>query len=122
MDRVACGVARLRPSYDAGLVNLHDWIDELQDALDIEIELDEGLILDVARQAAHRVQRPAAPISTFLLGYAAALADGDVEKTEELAGRVLALAESWEGGEDLEAALQVDESELVGDAALVDAD
>jgi hypothetical protein len=102
-------------------VNLHDWIDELQDALDIEIELDEGLILDVARQAAHRVQRPAAPISTFLLGYAAALAEGDVEKVEELAGRVLALAESWEGGEDLEAALQVDE-ELVGDAALVDAD
>jgi hypothetical protein len=103
-------------------VNLHDWIDELQDALDIEVELDEGLILDVARQAAHRVQRPAAPISTFLLGYAAALADGNVEKMEELAGRVLALAESWEGGEDLEAALQVDESELVGDAALVDAD
>jgi len=26
---------------------------------------------------------------------------------------VLALAESWEGGEDLEAALEVDESELV---------
>jgi hypothetical protein len=103
-------------------VNLHDWIDELQDALDIEIELDEGLILDVARQAAHRVVRPAAPISTFLLGYAAALADGDVEKTEELAGRVLALADSWEGGEDLEAALEVDESELVGDAALVEAD
>jgi len=103
-------------------VNLHDWIDELQDALDIEIELDEGLILDVARQAAHRVQRPAAPISTFLLGYAAALAEGDVQRTEELAGRVLALAESWEGGEDLEAALQVDEEEIVGDAALVDAD
>ena len=103
-------------------MNLHDWIDELQDALDIEVELDEGLILDVARQAAHRVQRPAAPISTFLLGYAAALAEGDVEKVEELAGRVLALAESWEGGEDLEAALQVDESELTGDAALVDAD
>ncbi|HET6560482.1 MAG TPA: DUF6457 domain-containing protein [Marmoricola sp.] len=103
-------------------MNLHDWIDELQDALDIEIELDEGLILDVARQAAHRVQRPAAPISTFLLGYAAALADGNVEKVEELAGRVIALADSWEGGEDLEAALEVDDSELVGDAALVDAD
>ena len=103
-------------------MNLHDWIDELQDALDIEVELDEGLILDVARQAAHRVQRPAAPISTFLLGYAAALAEGNVEKVEELAGRVLALAESWEGGEDLEAALQVDESELTPDPELVDAD
>jgi hypothetical protein len=103
-------------------VNLHDWIDELMDALDVEVEMDEALILDVARQAAHRVQRPAAPISTFLLGYAAALADGDVEKMEELAGRVLALADSWEGGEDLEAALQVDESELVESPELVEAD
>ena len=119
---LAGGVAGGAPSYDAGPVNLHDWIDELQDALDVEVEIDEGLILDVARQAAHRVERPAAPISTFLLGYAAALAEGDVEKVEELAGRVLALAESWEGEEDLEAALQVDETELVGDPALVDAD
>ena len=116
------GVAGATASYDAGKVNLHDWIDELMDALDVEVEMDEALILDVARQAAHRVQRPAAPISTFLLGYAAAQADGDVERMEELAGRVLALADSWEGGEDLEAALQVDESELVEHPELVDAD
>ena len=103
-------------------MNLHDWIDELCDALDLEAEFDEALVLDVAREAAHRVERPAAPISTFLLGYAAALAEGNVEKVEELAGRVLALAESWEGGEDLEAALQVDESELTPDPELVDAD
>ena len=95
------------------MVNLHDWIDELQDALDIEVELDEGLILDVARQAAHRVQRPAAPISTFLLGYAAGLKEASTEEIEALAGRVLALAESWEGGENLEAALEIDEAELV---------
>ena len=106
-------------------MNLHDWIDELMDVLDIEVEMDEGLVLDVARQAAHRVQRPAAPISTFLLGYAAGLQEGGTEEIEALAGRVLALAESWEGGEDLEAALQVDESELdvdLVDPALVDAD
>ena len=103
-------------------MNLHDWIDELMDVLDIEVEMDEGLVLDVARQAAHRVQRPAAPISTFLLGYAAGLKESSTEEIEALAGRVLALAESWEGGEDLEAALQVDESELEVDAELVDAD
>jgi hypothetical protein len=101
-------------------VNLHDWIDELMDVLDIEVEMDEGLVLDVARQAAHRVQRPAAPISTFLLGYAAGLKESSTEEIEALAGRVLALAESWEGGEDLEAALRVDESELDVDPALVD--
>jgi len=97
-------------------VNLHDWIDELMDVLDIEGEIDEGLILDVAREAAHRVERPAAPISTFLLGYAAGLAGGGVQETEALAGRVLGLAEKWEGGEDLEAALKID------DPALVEAD
>ncbi len=94
-------------------MNLHDWIDELMDALDIEAEVDEGLILDLAREAAHRVERPAAPISTFLLGYAAALAGGSAEKTEELAGRALDLARRWEGEEDLEAALEVEDEELV---------
>jgi hypothetical protein len=80
-------------------VNLHDWIDELMDVLDIELELDEALVLDVAREAAHRVQRPAAPISTFLLGYAAGLAGGEAEDIERLAARVIALADRWEGGD-----------------------
>jgi hypothetical protein len=99
-------------------VNLHDWIDELMDALDVEGEIDEGLILDVARQAAHRVERPAAPISTYLLGYAAALAGGGPAETEELAGRVLDLADRWEGGEDLDAEVEVEIEEV----ELVDAD
>ncbi len=80
-------------------MTLHDWIDELCDALDIDAEIDEGLILDVARDAAHSVERPAAPISTYLLGYAAALQGGSPEKLEELAARVTVLAEKW-GGED----------------------
>ena len=87
------------------------------DALEIETEVDEGLVLEVAREAAHRVERPAAPITTFLLGYAAALAGGDTEKVEGLAGRALELANKWEGEEDLEAeleaGLEIDESELV---------
>ena len=29
-------------------VNLHDWIDELSDTLDVETEVDEALILDLA--------------------------------------------------------------------------
>ncbi len=99
---------------EPGTVNLHDWIDELMDALDVETEVDEGLILDVARQAAHRVERPAAPISTYLLGYAAGLAKGDPAEVEQLAARVLDLAERWDGGEDLDAGLRA--------APLVDAD
>lgn len=81
-------------------MTLHDWIDELCDALDIDAEVDEGLVLDLARDAAHSVEKPAAPITTFLVGYAAALRGGDQETVEELAGRASALAEKW-AGEDI---------------------
>jgi len=83
-------------------VTLHDWIDELCDALEIDAEVDEALILDLARDAAHAVARPAAPVTTFLVGYAAGLRGGDVEDVELLAGRAEALAEKW-GGEEVSA-------------------
>ena len=77
-------------------MNLHDWIDELCDALDVEVDLDEALILDVAREAAHNVDRPAAPITTFLLGYAAARSEGDPDEVERLAAAATALAQRWD--------------------------
>ena len=102
-------------------VNLHDWIDELCDALDIEAEVDEGLILDLARDVAHGVEKPAAPITTFLLGYAAALHGADPDTLEELAGRASALAETWDGksadSDDFED-VEID----AGDDELVDAE
>ncbi|MGI8900836.1 MAG: DUF6457 domain-containing protein [Nocardioides sp.] len=76
-------------------MTLHDWIDELCDVLDVDTEVDEGVILDLARDAAHAVERPAAPITTYLLGYAAALAGGSPAKVEQLAGLATALAEKW---------------------------
>ena len=79
-------------------MTLHDWIDELCDILELDdAEIDEGLILDVARDAAHSVERPAGPITTFLVGYAAALRGGSVRDVEELAGRAQILAEKWSG-------------------------
>ncbi|HET7689253.1 MAG TPA: DUF6457 domain-containing protein [Nocardioidaceae bacterium] len=92
-------------------MTLHDWIDELCDALDIETEIDEGLILDLAREAAHNVERVAAPISTYLLGYAAALRGGSQEEVEKLAGAAMALAEKF-GGDEVSAD-DFDESSLV---------
>ncbi|MEP9362818.1 DUF6457 domain-containing protein [Nocardioides sp. CN2-186] len=77
-------------------MNLHDWIDEVSDVLDIEAELDEGLVLDLARVAAHSVVRPAAPITTYLLGYAAGSIDADPETVERLAAKVQRLAEGWD--------------------------
>ncbi len=90
-------------------MTLHDWIDELCDALDIDTELDEGLILDVARECAHSVERPAAPISTYLLGYAAALHGAGPEKLEALAAKATALAEKWGGEEDDVEVVELDE-------------
>jgi hypothetical protein len=74
-------------------VNLHDWIDELCDALDIETEVDEALVLDLA---ADNVIRKAAPITTYLLGYAAGSSDADVEEIERLAAKAQRLAEQWD--------------------------
>jgi len=93
-------------------VTLHDWIDELCDVLELDdAEVDEGLILDLARQAAHSVEKPAAPVTTFLLGFAAAQRGGSQADVEELAGRAAALAEKW-GGEEVSAD-DFDEEELV---------
>jgi Domain of unknown function (DUF6457) len=77
-------------------VNLHDWIDELSDVLDVDTEVDEGLVLDLARVAAHSVARPAAPITTYLLGYAAGSQEADPEALEALAARVQVLADGWD--------------------------
>ena len=81
---------------DIGLVNLHDWIDELSDVLDVETEVDEGLVLDLARVAAQNVQKTAAPITAYLLGVAAGANDANPEQVERLAARAQQLAESWD--------------------------
>ena len=77
-------------------MNLHDWIDELCDVLDVETELDEALVLDLARTAAHNVERPAAPVTTYLLGFAAGARGADPEAIEALAARAQRLAEGWD--------------------------
>ena len=54
---------------------LYTWAADLAAALGVsELEIDRTLVLDVARDAAHGVARPAAPLTTFLVGYAAGLA------------------------------------------------
>ncbi len=77
-------------------MNLHDWIDEVCDLLDIDHEADEGLVLDLARVCAHGVQRPAAPVTTYLLGYAAGARGLDPTGIEALADAVTELADRWD--------------------------
>jgi len=62
--------------------------------------VDIGTVLDVARDVAHGVARPAAPLSTFLLGLAVGRAEGrSGDPATELASRartLTELAERWE--------------------------
>lgn len=101
-------------------MNLHDWIDELSDVLEVDTELDEGLILDLARTAAHNVARPAAPITTFLLGFAAGSQDADPEQLEALAAKVQRLADGWDRPADAPDPLDMDVSVPVPDDSGVD--
>jgi hypothetical protein len=51
---------------------LDAWIAELAAALGVDAAaVDRDLVLDLARDAAHGVARPAAPLTTFLVGLAA---------------------------------------------------
>ena len=77
-------------------MNLHDWIDEACDVLDIDHEIDEGLVLDLARVCAHSVERPTAPVTSYLLGYAAGARDLSSTQIEALAEQLTALAERWD--------------------------
>jgi hypothetical protein len=50
---------------------LADWLGELAPVLGIDAQVDVGAVLDVARDAAHGVARPAGPLTTFAVGLAA---------------------------------------------------
>lgn len=90
-------------------MNLHDWIDELSDVLDLDTEVDEALVLDLARVAAHNVTRTAAPISTYLLGVAVGARDANPEGIERLAALAQRLAESWDRPADARDPDEVDD-------------
>lgn len=79
---------------DLATARLHAWAAELTVALDVPLNSDAvpeviRLVLDLARDAAHGIARPAAPVTTFLAGVAvgAALTSGEAG-VEEMVHRV----------------------------------
>ncbi|MFE2326621.1 NTP transferase domain-containing protein [Streptomyces sp. NPDC059385] len=70
-DDLAAARARIR---EHGTV-LDQWITAVKNELGIDLAVDTKTLLDLARDAAHGVARPAAPLTTFLVGYAAAQAE-----------------------------------------------
>lgn len=71
---------------------LEEWITTVKAELDIDLDVDTKALLDLARDAAHGVARPAAPLTTFLVGYAAAQQGKDVA---ELTRKAAELANRW---------------------------
>lgn len=61
-----------------------------------------GTVLDVARDVAHDVARPAAPLSTFLLGVAFGRLgdDADPERLDGLAALLVDRADAWKQAQE----------------------
>ena len=65
-------------------------------ALGVDREaVDEDLILDLTKQVAHNVARPAAPLSAFVVGLAAGRAGADLGAVRAAAIKVAALAAGY---------------------------
>ncbi|MDP3967228.1 MAG: DUF6457 domain-containing protein [Nocardioides sp.] len=103
-------------------MTLHDWIDEACALLGLDHDVDEALVLDLARVCAHGVERPAAPVTTYLLGYAAAAGRLDAQGIEERADRLTALAERWDTPDAEVASDATDAASPDGDVDVPDAD
>ena len=72
--------------------------------LGLDLDVDTAALLDLARDAAHGVARPAAPLTTFLVGYAAARAGGGPQAVAEALHKARALALAWEQRQSAEPA------------------
>lgn len=75
-------------------ISLADWAVAVAAELGIEVDFDVDQVLDLASVAAHNVKRPAAPLTTFLAGFAAGQVGGSaedvvkaIEKASALCGR-----------------------------------
>jgi len=76
-----------------GPMRLREWSVQATALAGVEgAPIDIDAILDLARDAAHGVERPAAPLTTFILGYAAAAQGLDAAGVAELAARLGAAA------------------------------
>ncbi|GAA0577893.1 DUF6457 domain-containing protein [Actinomadura livida] len=74
---------------------LEDWINAACGELGLErCEIDRDLVLDLARDVAHGVARPGAPLTAYLLG----LAVGRGVPARDAAARLTEMAETWNAG------------------------
>jgi hypothetical protein len=78
---------------------LDDWAEAVRQELGLPAGAQDagtvGLILDTARDVAHGVARPAAPLTAYLLGLAVGRAADGAGAAPELAARISGMATDW---------------------------
>ena len=81
---------------------LADWSAQLSAALGLSISVDIDDMLALAGVAAHTVIRPAAPLTTFLVGYAAGRAAAEFDPdTDPTSNAESAIAQAMESARAL---------------------
>lgn len=77
---------------------LDQWADALREHFDLSREdVPISLILDLAKDVAHGVARPAAPFSAFVAGLVAGRRGGSPEDVRAAVADVVKLADDWQG-------------------------
>jgi hypothetical protein len=78
---------------------LKEWVDLVCRELDITDVVSPAAmqprVLDMSRDVAHGVARPAAPLTAYLLGLAAGRSSDPEATADELTQRVCLLAQRW---------------------------
>ena len=73
------------------------WLRHVAAQLDVDPDVPDDALLDVARVVAHSVERKMTPLTTYLIGVAAGRR-GVSADVEDLCRRVMSEARSWDGG------------------------
>ncbi len=77
---------------------LDEWTAAVCAELGIESRVDRDLVLDMTRDVAHGVARPAAPLTAYLIGLAAGASADPAETTTQACRRMSVLAADWPRG------------------------
>lgn len=67
-----------------------EWVNDVCEALDVDAdEVDIAAIHDLSKHVAHRLERPLAPVSTFILGLAIGGGSGTPQDRAAILARIL---------------------------------
>lgn len=76
-------------------MNINEWSDHVRAELGIDLDPDLGSVLRTARDVSHTVARPAAPVTTFLIGYGAGMRGGSADDVADVTEVIKRLVAEW---------------------------